>query len=168
MRTINAKLIVEDESLLNGVNLNAIKVLDTEFIRDESSVLGKMKVFIPQDSDSGDTSQMTREQIADWLRAEFECGNLVSRSSRPPVVLKKLIFHRKMSPTALTKVVVKGDSVGNEVYSKVSSLISGNRVHDANSVSVARDYRSYHEVQKACSIGEIMRFDYDDTVLYID
>lgn len=159
----------EKEDLMNGLDRQSVKIMDTSIVENSDSVVGTVTVYVPKLKNTGEVGiNSSRDEIYDWLQEQFENGNLVPRNSYSQQEMIRQFVLRELSPTLLRKVIVKGDTKDNKTLDIVSELISSRRLHDNLTLSVIKDYRSTYYIQKAVKAGEIKRFEYGDVVLYID
>lgn len=159
----------EKEDLMNGLDRQSVKIMDTSIVENSDSVIGTVTVYVPKLKNTGEVGiNSSRDEIYDWLQEQFENGNLVPRNSYSQQEMIRQFVLRGLSPTLLRKVIVKGDTKDNRIFDILSELISYRRLHDNLTLSVIKDYRSTYYIQKAVKSGEIKRFEYGDVVLYID
>lgn len=159
----------EKEDLMNGLDRQSVKIMDTSIVENDDSAVGTVTVYVPKLKNTGEVGiNSSRDEIHDWLQEQFENGNLVPRNNYSQQKMMRQFVHRELSPTLLRKVLVKGDTEDNRIFDTMSELISSRRLHDNLTLSVIKDYRSTYYVQKAVKAGEIKRFEYGDVVLYID
>lgn len=169
MRDFRVTVQSEKEDLMNGLDRRSVKIMDTSIVDNDDSVVGTVTVFIPKRKNTDDVGvNSTKEEIRDWLQAQFESGNLVPRDNYSQHVLFKNFVLRELSPTLLRKVIVRGDTKDNKTFDTISELISYQRLHDNLTLSVIKDYRSPYYVKKAVNAGMVKRFEYGNVVLYID
>lgn len=159
----------EKEDLMNGLDRQSVKIMDTSIVENSDSVIGTVTVYVPKLKNTGEVGiNSSRDEIYDWLQEQFENGNLVPRNNYSQQEMIRQFVLRELSPTLLRKVIVKGDTKDNRIFDILSELIFYRRLHDNLSLSVIKDYRSTYYAQKAVKSGEIKRFEYGDVVLYID
>lgn len=158
----------EKKDLFNGLDTGNVKIIDTAMVENDDSMFGTVSVSIPKCKENIFGLSSTMEEIKEWLEEQFDKGNLFPRSNYNQYELKTLFSNHKVSYTLLKKLVVKGDSVSNEIYDMVSELIDNGRLYDNLSIFVRKNYRSEYMLSKSVDAGEILRFKYGDVVLYID
>lgn len=111
---------------------------------------------------------MTREDIYTILEDWFSSGILVSRKSYKDADVYHRSNMRELSFTPYQKVIFVGDSEGSDVFDKLKMLYDNKRVMSPLMAKVEKGLRTHHKLKKAVKEGTLMRFEFDDVVLYID
>lgn len=173
MKNYKVNITSDNDNLFDGLDSNAVKVLEYKMIESDTSVIANVSVIIPkiiqgECPDRTIDASSSCEAILSWLKDRLEAGDIVSRSQFSQREFGLKIRNRELSATLLSKLCVKGDSVNNETFSIISDLIKGNRLFDNQSIAVEKDLRDLYHINKAVIKGEIIRFPLGDTSLYID
>lgn len=115
-------------------------------------------------------SDYTRSEIVSLLNGWFDCGVL----STPEKMrlnnneIERLSNKKELSYTNVRKLIFVGDSSCDERFALINSLVVSNRIMPPLTAKVVKGIRTLYQLHTAALRGDILRFERDGIILYID
>lgn len=114
--------------------------------------------------------KMTRSEICDLLLDWFNRGIIISTDKLgiDKNEIERRSNNRELSYTPLNKVMFLGESSDSENFSLFKTLCDNKRIMVPLVAKVEKSLRTLYQLQKAAKSGDLLRFERDGVILYID
>lgn len=113
---------------------------------------------------------MTREEILSKLTTWFDDGILTTsvKEKLNANEIDKRSNAKELSYTPHSRVLFVGDSNGSPIYDELCNLFNEYRLLTPLQARVKKNLRTLYSIHKAVNRGELMRFERDGAIIYID